>query len=193
METLLGKSIKDYYYGSAERIVYAQAETVSGLLSKYHSEGSGDYEEYFRGIVTSFEKRNIMELMVLNEEGEVVITSSGFLPEEDFMTPDCFEAKNSVEKTAEFIGDINGEKIISVTVVPEGSTTGFASFRLVASVEKIDSQIIFAIIGTSFVCIAIIFFVVVFINSLSVNVMCFIYLYVGSVLFISFIFSQIIF
>ena len=163
-------SIKDYYYGSAERIVYSQAETVSGLLSKYHSEGSGNYEEYFRGIITSFEKRNIMELMALDQDGDVVLTSSGFLPEKDFMTPDCYEAGNNFEKTAEFVGEINGKKIMSVTVIPEGNTKNFASFRIVTSLEKIDSQIVFAIIGTSFICIAIIFFVVVsgsyFINSI---------------------------
>lgn len=170
LEVVVAFSIKDYYYGSAERIVYSQAETVSGLLSKYHSEGSGNYEEYFRGIITSFEKRNIMELMALDQDGDVVLTSSGFLPEKDFMTPDCYEAGNNFEKTAEFVGEINGKKIMSVTVIPEGNTKNFASFRIVTSLEKIDSQIVFAIIGTSFICIAIIFFVVVsgsyFINSI---------------------------
>ncbi len=170
LEFVIAFSIKDYYYGSVERIVYSQAETVSGLLSKYHSEGSGDYEEYFRGIVTSFEKRNIMEMMAINEKGEVVLTSSGFLPEENFITPDCYEAKNDIEKTAEYIGEINGEKIMSVTVVPEGSTEDFSSFRLVTSLKNIDAQITFAIVGTSLICIAIIFFVIVsgsyFINSI---------------------------
>ena len=169
-EVVIAFSIKDYYYGSVERVVYSQSETVSGLLSKYYSEGTGDYEEYFRGIVTSFEKRNIMELMVLDENGKVVLTSSGFLPKADSLTPDCFEAEKNVEKMSEYIGEANGEKVMSVTVVPEGKTEEFSSFRIVTSLEKVDTQIAFAIIGTSFVCIAIVFFVVVsssyFINSI---------------------------
>lgn len=170
LEVVIAFSIKDYYYGSVEKVINSQAETVSGLLSKYHSEETGDYEDYFRGLVTSFEKRNIMELMAMNSDGKVVLTSSGFIPEESSLTPDCFEAENNIEKTAEYIGETNGEKVMSVTVVPEGKTEDFSSFRIVTSLEKVDRQITFAIIGTSLIGIAIIFFVVVsssyFINSI---------------------------
>ena len=170
LEIVIAFSIKDYYYGSVEKVIYSQSETVSGLLSKYYSEGTGDYEDYFRGIVTSFEKRNIMELMAMDEDGNVILTSSGFLPEKSSLTPDCFEAKDNIGKNAEYIGEINGENIMSVTVVPDGSTEEFFSFRLVTSMENVDRQILVAIIGTSLIGIAIIFFVVVsgsyFINSI---------------------------
>ncbi|MBQ7873940.1 MAG: HAMP domain-containing histidine kinase [Oscillospiraceae bacterium] len=174
LEVVIAFSVKDYFYGSVERVVYSQAETISGLLSKYNSEGTGDYEAYFRTLVTSFEKRNIMELMAINSGGEVVLTSSGFLPENESMTPDHAEAFNSVDKTAEYIGELNGENVMSVTVIPEGSTADFASFRLVTSLENVDNQITIAIIGTSLICIAIVFFVLVsgsyFINSIVIPV-----------------------
>ena len=170
LEIVIAFSIKNYYYESVEKIINSQSETVSGLLSKYSSEGTGDYEDYFRGIVTSFEKRNTMELMVLNEDGNVVLTSSGFIPESEYITPDCLEAKNSIGKTAEYTGELNGKNVMSITVVPEGNTSEFASFRIVTSLESVDNQIVFAIIGTSLIGIAIIFFVVVsgsyFINSI---------------------------
>ena len=170
LEIVIAFSIKDYYYGSVEKVIYSQSETVSGLLSKYYSEGTGDYEDYFRGIVTSFEKRNIMELMAMDEDGNVILTSSGFLPERGSLTPDCFEAKDNIGKNAEYIGEINGENIMSVTVIPDGSTEEFFSFRLVTSMENVDRQILVAIIGTSLIGIAIIFFVIVsgsyFINSI---------------------------
>ncbi len=172
LEVVISFSVKNYFYQSVERIVYSQAETISGLLSKYSSEGDGDYEAYFKGIVTSFEKRNIMELMAINSEGEVILTSSGFLPENDSLTPDYSDAKRAVDKTAKYVGELNGEgeKIMSVTVIPEGGTENFNSFRLVTSLENTDKQIVNAIIGTSLVGIAIIFFVVVsgsyFINSI---------------------------
>ena len=170
LEVVIAFSVKDYYYGSVERVIYSQAETVSGLLSKNYSEEKGNYEDYFRGIVTSFEKRNIMELMIINSEGKVLLTSSGFLPEESFLTPDFAEASENIEKNAEFIGESNGEKIMSVTVIPEGSTEDYFSFRLVTSLEDVDYQIMTVIIGASLIGIAIIFFVVLsgsyFINSI---------------------------
>ena len=108
--------------------------------------------------------------MAMDEDGNVILTSSGFLPEKSSLTPDCFEAKDNIGKNAEYIGEINGENIMSVTVVPDGSTEEFFSFRLVTSMENVDRQILVAIIGTSLIGIAIIFFVVVsgsyFINSI---------------------------
>ncbi len=170
LEVVISFSVKNYFYQSVERIVYSQGETVSGLLSKYDFESDGDYEAYFRNIVTSFEKRNIMELMAINSEGEVILTSSGFLPESDSLTPDYYEALESVNKSAKYIGDLGDEKVLSVTVAVENGTESFSSFRLVTSLENTDRQIIMAIIGTSLVGIAIIFFVVVsgsyFINSI---------------------------
>ncbi len=170
LEIMIAFSIKNYYYGSVEKVVNAQAESLSGLLSKYYSEENGDYEDYFREMITSFEKRNIMEFMAVNKKGNIVLTSSGFIPENNSLTPDWTEAKNSSKKTAEYIGELNGEKVMSVTVIPDGSTEEFESFRLVTSLEKVDKQITFAILGTSVICIAIIFFVVVsgsyFINSI---------------------------
>ena len=38
LEVVIAFSVKDYYYGSVERVIYSQAETVSGLLSKNYSE-----------------------------------------------------------------------------------------------------------------------------------------------------------
>ncbi|MBQ2862189.1 MAG: HAMP domain-containing histidine kinase, partial [Oscillospiraceae bacterium] len=174
LEVALGFSIKNYFYESVERVMLSQAETVSGLLSKYTLEENGDYEAYFRGIVTSFEKRNMMELMVISKGGEVVLTSSGFIPAENSVTPDWNEAMLTEEKSAVYTGEINGENIMSVTVVPKGSTETFASFRMVTSLAEVDSQITFAIIGTALIGIAIIFFVVVsgsfFINSIVIPV-----------------------
>lgn len=174
LEIAISVSVRNYYYNSAERIVMAQAETISGLLSKYSAEGTGDYEAYFQSLVTSFAKKDTMELMILDQNEKVMITSSGFIPDGDLLTPDCAEALFSEEKTAQFTGNAGGEKLLSVTVVPDGSTADFRSFRLVASLERVDTQIFLIIAVTGLICIAIIFFVIVsgsyFINSIVIPV-----------------------
>ena len=174
LEIAISVSVRNYYYNSAERIVMAQAETISGLLSKYSAEEAGDYEAYFQSLVTSFAKKDTMELMILDQNEKVMITSSGFIPDGDSLTPDCAEAFFSEEKTAQFTGNAGGEKLLSVTVVPDGSTADFRSFRLVASLERVDTQIFLIIAVTGLICIAIIFFVIVsgsyFINSIVIPV-----------------------
>ena len=65
---------------------------------------------------------------------------------------------------------MNGEKLLSVTTVPSGSTEDFHSFRLVTSLTRVDTQITVVIILTGLICVAIVFFVGVsgsyFINSI---------------------------
>ena len=174
LEIAISVSVKNYYYSSARRIVMAQAETISGLLSKYSVEGEGDYEAYFQSLVSSFDKKDTMELMILDGNEKVMITSSGFIPDSDSLTPDCAEALSLEDGTAQFTGTVGGEKLLSVTVVPDGSTADFRSFRLVTSLERVDTQIFLIIIVTGLICIAIIFFVIVsgsyFINSIVIPV-----------------------
>lgn len=174
LEIAISVSVRNYYYNSAERIVMAQAETISGLLSKYSAEGTGDYEAYFQSLVTSFDKKDTMELMILDQNEKVMITSSGFIPNGDLLTPDCAEALFSEEKAAQFTGKVGNEKLLSVTVVPDGSTADFFSFRLVTSLERVDTQIFLIIAVTGLICVAIIFFVIVsgsyFINSIVIPV-----------------------
>ena len=175
LEVAIAVSVKNYFYGSVKRIVSAQAETISGLLSEYSTGGEGNYESYFRSLVASFDKRNIMELMVLDKNGRVVITSSGFVPDRERLTQDCAEALSNSDGTAEFTVEMaGGEKVFSLTVVPNGSTENFRAFRLVTSLTKVDTQIAVAIAGTGLICVAIIFFVIAsgsyFINSIVIPV-----------------------
>ena len=175
LEIAIAVSVKNYYYSSVKRIVSAQAETISGLLSEYSTGGEGNYESYFRSLVASFDKRNIMELMVLDKNGRVVITSSGFVPETSSMTADCTDALSSLTGSAEFVGGMTGgEKVYSMTVVPNGSTDNFRAFRLVTSLKRVDTQITVAVAATGLICVAIIFFVIAsgsyFINSIVIPV-----------------------
>lgn len=174
LEIAISVAVTNYYYDGVERILLSQSETISGLLSKYSTEQRGDYEKYFRSIVSSFEKKNVMELMVFDSAGNPVITSSGFMPSLDVLTPDCTEAMTSSDGTAKYTGEMNGENVMSVTVIPTGSTESLYSFRLVTSLEKVDTQILLIIVVTGLICVAIIFFVIVsgvyFINSIVIPV-----------------------
>lgn len=174
LEVVISVSIKNYYYDSAERIVLAQSETISGLLSKYSAENSGDYENYFRSLVASFNKKNRMELMILDRKENVIITSSGFLPDKETLTPDCAEAIAAGDSSARYTGKAGDEKVFSITVIPDGRTEGYYAFRLVTSLERVNTQIFLIIAVTGLICLAIIFFVIVsgsyFINSIVIPV-----------------------
>ena len=108
--------------------------------------------------MANFEDRDKMELMVLSTDGQVVTTSSGFLPESQEMTPDYREAVLTGQ--GEYTGMVNGEKIMSITYTLPMVDRSFAALRFVVSLDQVDRQVITLIALSTVVGMAIIFFVI---------------------------------
>jgi len=167
-------AIHNNYYDSVNRRLVSQAETITSLLAKYYAEGEESYDENVQSMVSTFNEKDVMELMALDKDGNVVITSSGFLPSAGLSMPDYEEALASTDGSGEYTGVIGGEKVMAITRIPQDSTDRYHAFRLVVSLEKVDTQVYTLIAVTSFVGMAIIFFVVFsssyFINSIVIPV-----------------------
>ncbi|HPD88655.1 MAG TPA: HAMP domain-containing sensor histidine kinase [Oscillospiraceae bacterium] len=167
-------AIHNNYYDGVSRRLMSQAETITSLLAKYYAEGEESYDENVRSMVSTFKEKDVMELMALDKDGNVVITSSGFLPSAGLSMPDYEEALASSDGSGDYTGVIGGEKVMAITRVPQNSTDRYHAFRLVVSLEKVDMQVYTLIAVTSFVGMAIIFFVVFsssyFINSIVIPV-----------------------
>ncbi len=167
-------AIHNNYYDSVSRRLASQADAITSLLSKYYAEGEESYDENIRSMISTFEEKDVMELMALDKDGKVVITSSGFLPSSGLSMPDYEEALSSADGFGEYTGVIGEEKVMAVTCIPQNSTDRYYAFRLIVSLGKVDTQVYMLIAVTSFVGMAIIFFVVFsssyFINSIVIPV-----------------------
>ena len=97
-------AIHNNYYDSVARRLTGQAETITSLLSRYSAEGEESYNENVRAMVSTFKEKDLMELMALDKDGNVVITSSGFLPDAGLSMPDYKEALASADGSGEFSG-----------------------------------------------------------------------------------------
>jgi signal transduction histidine kinase len=140
--------LRQYYYGTVGQILQTEANIVAGILSRhYESAGVIDSNEIRRSI-EEFDNKNLMELMALDERGEILLTSSGFSPESGHYMPDFAQARESERGTARYIGNFNagspasGERYMAVTVMlPSGQESRYSAIRLVTSLESVDSQI----------------------------------------------------
>jgi signal transduction histidine kinase len=135
--------LRQYYYGAVGQLLLSEANVISGVLTRYY-EGFGEVDpNEIRRSIEEFDKKNRMELMAINSVGEVVLTSSGFSPYENYDMPDFREAFENASGTGQYVGKFNGnEKYMGVTVmlpVDEGST--YSAIRLVTSLEEVDNQI----------------------------------------------------
>ena len=70
-------TISSYYYQSVRQALDTKANLVSGLVVRLMDDKNVDISSEIRSIVETFSDRDEMELMALNHEGKVILTSSG--------------------------------------------------------------------------------------------------------------------
>lgn len=108
--------VRSFYYSSVQQIIISRSSVISTLLQTYAQDSSVNFSQELQNIVETFEYRETMELMAIDSSGKVMMTSSGFLPEEDLPMPDFEGAMSSPDGIDVYQGRIGGENIMAVSV-----------------------------------------------------------------------------
>lgn len=132
---------RQYYYGSAENYVVSEANATATVLSRLYEDMAVNYSSEVRELIEGFDKKEQMEMMSINKNGEVTLSSSGFSPDESYNMPDYDMAMKSEDGVGIFHGYENGENIIAVTVTIAQPSSSYNALRYVASMKQIDSQL----------------------------------------------------
>jgi len=90
----------------------------------------------------------------------VLVTSSGFEPEDTLYMPDYTQALESTQRTGEYVGGSNQEKIMAITVLTEANTEEVQAMRYVVSLTLVDQQIVKVIALVTLMGMAILLFVI---------------------------------
>ncbi len=143
VEIVLIFVFNDYYYEYANNSVQSKMNVVISSLSRVAQSDSVNYSEEIISAVENFDEKDRMEIMAIDTSGNIVITSSGFAPEDNLKMEDFNTAVNSQQNYSysEFFLD-TGEKVLAVTsLIPPVATTDFMAIRMITSLENIDKQI----------------------------------------------------
>lgn len=137
---------RSYFYSTVEQTLRSELNVISTVLTRYYnsnSTGSGtNYSNEVRNTVESFTKKDRMELMMINSEGKVVITSSGFEPSNSYDMPDYYNAVKAAGGIGTYSGyQSNGEKVMAVTSLLETGNTNYNAVRVITSLAKVDKQL----------------------------------------------------
>ena len=172
IEILSAYGLRSYYYNGVQQTLVSRADLVDGLLKKYSQDASSDYVTEVRSLIENFEEKDKMEIMALDVDGEVLMTSSGFEVTDSMYMPDFEAALDSVDGEGSFQGTLYGENIMAVTRVSQVTDEEIFAIRYVTSLVKVDQHIISLVALITAFGVAIIFFVVMsstyFINSIVV-------------------------
>lgn len=137
-----GVSIHNNYYSATKEVLDNRASTVDGMMIRYseNTVTSNFYTE-IRSYVESFPDKNMMELMTIDLNGVVSLTSSGFSYKTSNM-PDYTMALNSASGEGFYVGRIeSGQKIMAVTRLVTPINSEFSAMRFVVSLERVDRAI----------------------------------------------------
>lgn len=158
-------SIKEYYYTLAENTIDSkiQKTAVQSFFKNYVDSSDNVFEEGAREFIESFNYRHIMDMWVVNDDSNVIVTSAGFSVNDVGDMPDFELALKSESGNETWIGrNSNGEKILAKTFIinnSDGSAAG--GVRLIVSLADLDRQHIIYSVFISALCLAALFMVAV--------------------------------
>lgn len=153
-------AVRYYYYQNVENALELRARQAYNTFSLYVSSPTFDFETGAWDFVEAFRDKEKMELQVINADGEAVVSSSGFVPQEQTM-PDYELAKTAEDQMGVWHGrTADGESVMAMTVViRDGQQNVLGSVRYIVSLELVNRQLlIFSVLMLLFG-LAIVFFV----------------------------------
>ena len=127
--------------GRVDELLNWLSVSSGGYVTSEFNAITRDYIENY------FQDKDKMEIMALSRTGQVLITSTGFEPDQQPM-PDYDLALQSEDGTGNWIGQLNtGETVMAITRAvrdEDGALVG--SIRYVVSLERADQQMAFVVI-----------------------------------------------
>lgn len=152
-------AIQNYYYSSAKQYLISKINAVTSVLSIHSQDSATNFSAEMRNMLETFNEKDKIELMAINSKGRVVLTSSGFSPDEDISMPDYEEAMETGE--GYYVGKMpGGEKIMAVSIPISALNSEYSSVRMVTSLAEIDNTVKAFIVAVTIICAAILLIII---------------------------------
>ncbi len=169
--------IRSYFYNTLMQTLKYTAHNNSTSFSSLLNPVTLDFNATAKRSVEGFVDKNHMELIILDRNGQVLFTTSGFMPAGTKPPEDFVLANTDANGMGEWNGvdPATGEKVMAVTtMLKDSSGNVLGAARYVVSLSRVDMQIAIYVLLSGIVGIAIIFSVIMsgiyFINSIVVPV-----------------------
>lgn len=152
-------SVQNYYYSSVRQYLVSKINAVTSVLRIYSQDNAANFSAEIRNTLETFNEKDKIELMAVNSKGRVVLTSSGFSPDESILMPDYDEAAESGK--GYYVGRLpSGEKIMAVSMSISGISSEYSSVRMVTSLTEIDNTVRIYTLAVIFICAAILLLII---------------------------------
>ena len=170
VQTTVYNGIELAITGRVDELLNWLSASSGGYMTSEFTAITRDYIENY------FQDKDKMEIMALSRTGQILITSTGFEPDQQQAMPDYDMALQSEDSTGNWVGSLNtGEKVMAITrAVRDENGTLVGSIRYMVSLERADQQtflvIIILVLAGAFIMLLLTFTGIYFIRSILVPV-----------------------
>ena len=138
-------STYNYYYQSITQSLSSQLNTVATFFGNYASGSEADFEEGAQEFVEGFRNRDRMEIQFIDNEGHILVTTSGFPPNQNENLTDFNKAMDAKDGTASWRGKLSsGESIMAMTAMlstKDNADISIGAVRAVISLRETNHQL----------------------------------------------------
>ncbi len=136
--------VRSLYYNSIEQTISGRGNELVNVFSAESINNSADFLATAREYVENFPDKELMELMVISSADKIIITSTGFSPDQTQAMPDYEMARSAVTGYGKWRGKLNsGENVVAVTrAIYNSGGEYMGAFRYVVSLEEADGKVL---------------------------------------------------
>lgn len=158
----LSLMLKNYYYNGIHQTLNGRVDELTNVFGNYKSASYTEFDKGARTYVENFSDKESMELMIINPQGNITITSTGFPPDQNVVMQDYASALNDNDGYGFWTGKQNDENIMAVTrIITDTSGNGIGAVRYCVSLEPANRQIFVMIMFMIVIGLFILFFVMI--------------------------------
>ena len=87
--------VRGYFYSGIRQTLLARSNELYSIFKGCLSQNDLKFEDIAKIYVDNFSDDDVMDLFIINSKGDVIMSSSGFLPNKFETMPDYIQAKQS--------------------------------------------------------------------------------------------------
>lgn len=132
------------YTSSVQQTLSSACNELSTVFPGYKTESSSSFISTSRNYVENFAYKEKMEVMVINSAGRVMMTSTGFNPDEQQEMPDFSLANTESDGHGEWNGKlISGENVTAQTqIITNQNGICVGAIRYVSTLEIVNEKVL---------------------------------------------------
>ncbi len=151
---------RNYYYRAVESELQSYASSSADLFERYLAGGNFDLESGMRDFVANFQDKEVVEAQLINSDGSILLTSTGFGRSGE-KAPDWESTATAANQMASWRGkSSSGEAVMSVCVrLSEKDSETAYGLRYVTSLRLVKTEMRSATLLIIAIALAVLFFV----------------------------------